>query len=398
MRLTDIAIAGGGLAGSAAAAMLSRAGHDVVLIDPHEIYPPDFRCEKLDGAQMLTLEKTGLAPALLRTATRNNEIWVARSGYLVDKRRNDQCGIMYNDMVNTMRGAVAPGAGIINAKVMDVATSAERQTLKLSNGEEVSARLVVMANGLNTGLRQAIGLEREVISANHSISVGFDIKPVGRAAFGFPALTYFSERVGARMAYITLFPIGPVMRANAFFYRDLHDPWLRELRDHPLQTLLAVMPGLTAITGAFEVTGFVKIRPVDLYATTGYRRAGMALIGDAFATSCPAAGTGAGKVLVDVERLCNVHIPHWLATPGMGDDKTAAFYDDPVKTASDAFSLDKAFHLRSLSIDDGLAWRVRRWGKFLSQLGVGKLRQITEPAPSRRPTPPAPAVGSGAAP
>jgi hypothetical protein len=82
----------------------------------------------------------------------------------------------------------------------------------------------------------------------------------------------------------------------------------------------------------------------------------------------------------------------------MGEDKTAAFYDDAVKTASDTFSLDKAFHLRSLSIDDGLAWRARRWGKFLSQLGVGKLRQMTEPAPSRHPTPPAPAVGSGAAP
>ena len=32
---TDVAIIGGGLAGATAAAMLGRAGHDAVLIEPH---------------------------------------------------------------------------------------------------------------------------------------------------------------------------------------------------------------------------------------------------------------------------------------------------------------------------------------------------------------------------
>ena len=36
MRYTDIAIIGGGLAGSTAAAMLGRAGIASVLIDPHQ--------------------------------------------------------------------------------------------------------------------------------------------------------------------------------------------------------------------------------------------------------------------------------------------------------------------------------------------------------------------------
>ena len=52
MRQTDIAIVGGGLAGSTAAAMLGRAGIRAVLIDPHPAYPPDFRCEKLDASQV----------------------------------------------------------------------------------------------------------------------------------------------------------------------------------------------------------------------------------------------------------------------------------------------------------------------------------------------------------
>jgi 2-polyprenyl-6-methoxyphenol hydroxylase-like FAD-dependent oxidoreductase len=46
MRYTDVAIIGGGLAGSTATAMLGRAGIATILIDPQEVYPFDFRVEK----------------------------------------------------------------------------------------------------------------------------------------------------------------------------------------------------------------------------------------------------------------------------------------------------------------------------------------------------------------
>src|SRR5215467_7483195 len=73
MRETDVAIVGGGLAGSTAAAMLGRAGIRTVLIDPHPTYPPDFRCEKLDASQVALLHKTGLAgPVSLSDCGRGN--------------------------------------------------------------------------------------------------------------------------------------------------------------------------------------------------------------------------------------------------------------------------------------------------------------------------------------
>ena len=59
MRYTDIAIIGGGLAGSTAAAMLGRAGISAVLIDPHPVYPFDLRCEKLSGDAARSPAKTG---------------------------------------------------------------------------------------------------------------------------------------------------------------------------------------------------------------------------------------------------------------------------------------------------------------------------------------------------
>jgi 2-polyprenyl-6-methoxyphenol hydroxylase-like FAD-dependent oxidoreductase len=384
MRQTDVAIVGGGLAGAATAAMLGRAGIPAVVIDPHVVYPPDFRCEKLDGSQVRTLRKTGLADAVLRAGTPDGQSWVARLGHLVDKRPGDQHGILYDTLVNSIRAQIPQGTEFIEGKVTGISTSPDRQTINLANEEEISARLVVLANGLNSGLRSKLGMAREDLSKCHSIMLGFDLTPAGGGSFEFPALTYYSERATDQTAYITLFPIGSTMRANFCVYRGMDDPWLSAFRKTPQETLYGVMPGLRRFTGEFAVPGRVHIRPADLYVTRGCLQPGIVLVGDAFATSCPAAGTGTSKVFTDVERLCNVHIPRWLATAGMGVEKIADFYDDPVKRACDTASAAKAFHLRSLSIEAGLPWRARRWGRFMARLGVGLLRQAHERLPARR--------------
>src|SRR4051812_14043679 len=183
MRYTDIAIVGGGLAGSTAAAMLGRAGIPAILIDPHTTYPPDLRCEKISGDQVNILRKTGLAEATLRAATLDGRVWLARFGYLLDKKPSDQYGIMYDTLVNTMRSQIPNEVETVHAKAIAISTSPERQKIVLSNDEDVSARLVVLANGLNIGLRHALGIERRVISDCHSITAGFDFTPVGRSAF-----------------------------------------------------------------------------------------------------------------------------------------------------------------------------------------------------------------------
>jgi 2-polyprenyl-6-methoxyphenol hydroxylase-like FAD-dependent oxidoreductase len=377
MRYTDIAIIGGGLAGSTAAAMLGRAGIPAVLIDPHQVYPFDFRVEKISGDEQLDrFYRTGIADSVLRSATHDGENWIARFGYLLDKKPSRQYGIMYDALIGAIRAEIAAPAELIYAKVTDVSTSAERQKLTLSDGETISARLVVLANGLSVGLRRNLGIERQILSASHSISIGFDMVPVGRAAFEFPALTYFSERVKERVAYVTLFPIGNRMRANLFVYREVDDPWLREMRKKPVETMNAALPRLRRITGEYAVAGDVKIRPADVYVSTGYRQPGLVLVGDAFAATCPVTGTGTDKVFTDVAQLCNVHIPAWLATEGMGADKIASFYDDPVKRACDAWSMAKAISFRKVTIENGLYWRAQRWARFLAWFGEGALRRM----------------------
>jgi hypothetical protein len=69
-----------------------------------------------------------------------------------------------------------------------------------------------------------------------------------------------------------------------------------------------------------------------------------------------------------------VHVPRWLATPGMGAEKIAQFYDDPVKQAADARSASLAHYRRALTIETGLRWTLHRQQVRLRRRLLGWIR------------------------
>jgi 2-polyprenyl-6-methoxyphenol hydroxylase-like FAD-dependent oxidoreductase len=385
VRETEIAIVGAGLAGSLAATMLGRAGRDVTLIDPFDACRPDFRAEKLEEPHVDALRKAGVLDEVLPAALRYRDIWIARLGRFAEVKPIEEYGIEYSALVNRLRGLVPGNVAFLQHKVTDVALSAERQVLTLAGGEQVSARLVIGAGGVTTTLA---GKRRE-ISHCHSVSIGFDLEPPD---WPFAALTCFGEHPVHRVAYLTLFPLPSGMRANLFVYRALNDPWLKRLRDDPAGAIAACLPGLAQFTGTLRVKGAVKIRPVDLVVTDDVVQPGVALVGDAFSTACPVSGTGAAKALMDVERLCNVHVPNWLATGGMGAEKIARYYADPHKRRSDARASRTSLFARRTALGEGLLWTALRWGYYAGARGRHFLGHRTSAA-----MPAAGAVGSAVA-
>jgi 2-polyprenyl-6-methoxyphenol hydroxylase-like FAD-dependent oxidoreductase len=357
VRETEIAIVGAGLAGSLAATMLGRAGHAVTLIDPFDACRPDFRCEKLEEAHVATLRDARVLDEVLPVTRHYRDIWVARLGRLAEIKPIVEYGIEYGALVNRLRALVPPSVTFVQSKVAGVALSDERQTLTLTNGEKISARLVIGANGV---MGEMVGQRRE-ISRCHSVSVGFDVEA---GEWPFAALTYFGEDPAQRIAYLTLFPLPSGFRVNLFVYRELNDPWFKRLRDNPAATIAASLPQLARLTGALKVKGPLKIRPVDLVATDNLLQGGAALVGDAFSTACPVSGTGAAKALLDAERLCNIYVPAWLASPGMGVEKIAQYYNDPDKRRSDAHSLRTSVFAKRAALGEGLLWTAFRWSYF----------------------------------
>src|SRR6185312_11880669 len=98
---------------------------------------------------------------------------------LVDKRSGDQHGIYYEALVNTVRAQIPSNVHFVMAKAVSASTGALGQSVATSTDATVSARLIVLANGLNVGVRDSLNLERDIISRCHSITVGFNMKPKG---------------------------------------------------------------------------------------------------------------------------------------------------------------------------------------------------------------------------
>lgn len=363
---TDVAIVGAGLAGSLAATMLGRRGVSVALIDPFEHARPDFRCEKIEDRHADSLAKAGVLDEILPAARRYENVWVARLGRLAEIKPIVEYGIAYGDFVNGIRRLIPSEVVFVHNKVASLSLTPERQTLTLLSGDQISARLIIGATGLGAGFLDRIDMHRREISKCHSLSIGFDADSDN---LPFDSLTYFGEDPSHRVAYITLFPLASGLRVNIFTYHDLDDPWVRRLRISPMEAIAEALPRLERLTGRLRVRGAVKIRPVDLIATENAAQPGIALVGDAFSTACPVSGTGASKALLDTERLCNVHVPNWLSTPGMDADKIAAFYRDPLKTACDAHSLKTSLFAKRSTLGQTALWSAFRWGCYAGSLG-----------------------------
>ena len=355
----DIAIVGGGLSGTLAAVTLGRAGWRVVLIDRSETYPPEFRVEKIGAEQMAKFARLGLDRAVEAASVRFDEIVNLRKGRVLDRTRSPHHGILYQDLVAAMRRQIPPSVNFLVGRVTQLATSETVQTVTVAEHDPLTARLVVLASGMSDILRSQLGIERQVLRERQSVTFGFDIAGA-EGEFPYPAFTYYGERPADGIDYMSVFPVGIATRANLFTFLDHRDPWVKAVRTDPVAALMAVLPGLARSVGAISITSKVQNWIMDISVARNVKQPGIVLIGDAYQTSCPAAGTGVSRLLTDVERLCLAHVPAWFATPGTAAAKIAQFYDDEHKQAVDAHALGIADFRRSLTIDTTLSWRARR--------------------------------------
>lgn len=363
--VVDVAIVGGGLSGSLAAAVLTRAGYHVALVDKRAVYPDEFRVEKLGGTQVDILRRLGLLKAFADRASAFETTVNIREGKLVDVSRGLNYGLSYGPMVAIARGLIDDPTVLMVDQVQSVSTSDDLQRLTLASGREIVARLVILATGMAGALPHSLGISRRVIVSRHSLAFGFTVAPAANAAFDFQALTCYGERTTDGIDYISIFPMPEGMRANLFMFRDPNDPIMRELRRDPKSTLFRLMPSLRDHLGDFQLVDRVHHWIMDLAKVDGHLQPGVVLIGDAFQTSCPAAGTGVSRLLVDIERLCTVYLPQWLKTGGMGIDKIGEFYADEDKIASDDLAFSMAHYRQALTADTGMSWAVRRRLHFL---------------------------------
>ncbi|MBR1208537.1 MULTISPECIES: NAD(P)/FAD-dependent oxidoreductase [unclassified Bradyrhizobium] len=372
----DVAIVGAGLAGSLARAVLSRAGYRVVLIDKRSIPPDEFRVEKIAGRQIDIFRRLGFIDDVEAVASSYDRVLNIRDGRLVDIGVGRSYGVSYANLVDMARGLTPDTSSFLLDQVINVSCSEDRQQLTLASGKRVVSRLVVLATGMAGALGYNLGMRRQMIAARHSVTFGFTIARPDNAPFGFDALTCYGKQAADGVDYLSLFPMSGGMRANLFMFRDPTDPIMRELRRDTRRTLLRLMPGLERYLGDFQIVGQVHNWVMDLSVTEGHLQPGVVLIGDAYQTNCPAAGTGVSRLLVDVERLCTEYVPRWLETDGMGTEKIAQFYSDRDKLAADLHSLQLARFRQALTSNTDVRWTMQRKLHFLRRMITHQVDRI----------------------
>lgn len=371
----DIIIVGGGLAGTLAATLLGRRGLTIALIDLHDIYPPDFRAEQLVGSQVEALSRLGLLESVVGNAAPVGQAVATLAGRTIDVAVAPHYGIRYESMVNRARRHLPPLVQLIAGRVVDLEITSGRQRATLLSGDVVEGHLVLMATGFGQRLLRQLGIGKQTIRKAHSLTFGFDLGVASPAAFQRSVLVAYGERTEARIDYLTVFAIADKLRANLFTYGQLADPWSKKFIQRPVAALRQALPSVEQITGHIQAAGPVEVRVNDLTTTTGHCRDGVVLIGDAFQTSCPAAGTGISRLLNDIDVLCNVYIPKWFATPGMDVGKIAAFYKDPIKRCYDAEAVRVANYRRAVTTESSLSWKLHRhrvWLQNRVRLALGR--------------------------
>jgi len=386
---SDIAVIGGGLSGTLAACLLGRAGYSVTLIDRHRHFPPRFRAEKLGAGHIERLRRLDLLPALAGRGAAFDTVLNLREGRLLDVTHSPHLGIRYHDLVAALRAMLPETVHVVTGQASAIRTGARRQRVAIYGQEEVTARLLVLASGGGDLLRRNLDIVRRVVRPRHSIAFGFDLRLHDADRFAQAAVTCYGDHLSEGIDYLTLFPVAGGLRGNLHAYCSPADCFAKTLRDRPDETLAALFPCLAEVIGRFDVPGGIESWITDLAVAENLRRDGIVLIGDAFQTSCPAAGTGVSRLLTDVERLCQVHLPRWMRQGTVSAADLAGFYDDPEKRAMDAHALDMAEFRRGLTMGTGFSSQLGRRLHFarrramhmvdtLSPALAARLREISQ--------------------
>lgn len=312
--VTDIAIAGGSVAGSSLAILLGRAGFTVQLIE-RDCFPREKPCgEGIMPAGVAALERLGLLDEVGGTPFRGVRYHcgglvaegrfpivsgLPRFGIGQRRRRLDR--VLF-DAAAATRGVVAEsGVAVLsplleNGRVTGVATS---------RGDR-RARFVVAADGLDSPLRSRLGLDGR---PNRHARVG--IRAHYRVGGGVRPGEWVEVYIGRGYElYATPLPDGELLVAGLAERRAIVRGVHQSFRQW-----IAEQPALGARLGGAERLDGYAGRAVLVQAARSGFAPGIVLLGDAAGSVDPITGGGITQALLSAEVLarsmpeilCEVH-------------------------------------------------------------------------------------------
>ena len=309
----DIAIVGGGLVGGSIARALCESGLSIALVEPRSPRPVpaagfDSRIYALNPRSVRCLEGWGVWPRLVQErVTPVQEMLVfgddGKSKLEFSAYRNGVCELaaiveesnLQQALAGSLNGqanlVLLSGVECLNANWMESAA-----VLALANGTELEARLVIAADGAESGMRSQAG-------------IGVDVHDYGQRAV---VANFHVDKAHRNVAYqwfrkdgvLALLPLPQGRVSMVWSTADAHAQDLLAMTGEELAGAVgdaaAQTLGAMRIDGAAAAFALRRLRATRLIAPR------LALMGDAAHNVHPLAGQGLNLGIADVESLAAV--------------------------------------------------------------------------------------------
>lgn len=174
MKHTDVVISGAGIAGSAAAFWLARAGLSVTVVERAPAPRPGGQAVDLRGAGRTVVDRMGLLDRARSVATDQHGLeLVGSDGRSLFRMPVDSFGgegiiseieILRGDLAELLHHAAAPTAEhLFDNTITGLTEDADGVTVALESGDPIRCRLVIGADGSHSTVRRLIMDDRDVV-------------------------------------------------------------------------------------------------------------------------------------------------------------------------------------------------------------------------------------------
>lgn len=312
----DVLIVGGGMVGATLACALGEKAINVAMVDtqapamswPDEGY--DMRVSAITRATQRILETLGVWPNVLAERVspyRDMHVWDASGegvihfdsaelgeaslGHIVENRVTLKAlhkKIQTLDSVTFIPGVMATDLDINDSRV----------SLKLNNGDELTAQLVVAADGSRSWVRQQRGISVR----------GWDYD---QAALVTYVKTAQPHQETAWQRFLSTGPLAflPLTEGYSSIVWSTSPEQAEQLRTMPEEHFaIELQAAFEDRLGKIEKVGPRAVFPLRFFETNAYVQSRLALIGDAAHTIHPLAGQGVNLGMSDAASLAEVLI------------------------------------------------------------------------------------------
>ncbi|MGH1471975.1 MAG: FAD-dependent oxidoreductase [Cellvibrionaceae bacterium] len=331
----DTIIIGAGLSGLCLAHQLANQGIRCAILDRKEVYPNNFRADKLEHNQIAALRKAKLDQFIVPKSEPIGHIKSYRSGILEDVDTIDQYGFSYPATVNNLRENLPAQAHFEVATVVKIENSATAQKITTRSGKIISAKIIVMSTGGNESATKLVSIRRKLDPELTSLNFGFDVARTDKKPFDFRGFNYHSEDPTRGVDYVTFFLIGNDMRVNIFSQWDAKDERATAMRKNPIEEMSKYFEKLYDYVGDIDVITKVQVFPTHFYRAKDHIQPGLVVIADEYQSVSPATGRGLDKLTTDVALLSQKYIPEWLRAEKADKVDIAKYYKDKEKIKID---------------------------------------------------------------